>query len=326
MLTPLDSAPPQAQLRSGTAARLAGVPVATLRVWERRYAVVAAPRSPTGQRLYSPQDVQRLRLMRQLTERGHAIGTLAALRHEQLQELATGLPAALADAATGPGVAPVRRLLLVGRSLQAKLHGLSGQQVVAVLDDLPAALAHVATPAGAATTVDTLLLHLPSLQPDDLAALARLRACWPTAQVLLVYAFGAEALAETLRAQGVTVQREPVTGRDLARQLARPAVAIAPALGPVLPRRYSDAALAAAAEMSTSVVCECPRHLAELVSQLAGFERYSAACLARNPADAALHQRLTSLAGAARTQFEQALADVAAAEGLVLPEDERAAG
>ena len=32
---------PNASLRSGTAARLAGLPVATLRVWERRYDVVS---------------------------------------------------------------------------------------------------------------------------------------------------------------------------------------------------------------------------------------------------------------------------------------------
>jgi len=324
MTTILESAPPQARLRSGTAARLAGVPVATLRVWERRYAVVAAPKSATGQRLYSPQDVLRLRLMRQLTESGHAIGTLVALTHDQLLELHDGLQPEGAGRGMGMGTLqsalPARNVMLVGRSLQAKLQGLAKQQSLTVLDDLPAALSHAATPEGAATAVDTLVLHLSSLQPDDVQQLARLRSCWPTAQTLLVYAFGTEALAEGLRAQGVTVQREPVSGRDLSRLLALPGAPVAGALGAVLPRRYSDAALATLAEMPSSVACECPRHLAEIVTQLAGLERYSAQCLARNPADAALHQRLMALAGAGRTQFEQALADVAAAEGLVLPE------
>jgi DNA-binding transcriptional MerR regulator len=324
MTTILESVPPQARLRSGTAARLAGVPGATLRVWERRYAVVAAPKSPTGQRLYTPQDVQRLRLMRQLTECGHAIGTLVALAHDQLLELQNGLqPAGMGmgmssgkGSSTQPAL-PARNVMLVGRSLQAKLQGLPNQQSLTVLEDLHAALAHAATPEGAATAVDTLVLHLSSLQPDDVQQLARLR-CWPTAQTLLVYAFGTEALAEGLRAQGVTVQREPVSGRDLARLLARPGAPVAGALGAVLPRRYSDAALAMLAEMPSSVACECPRHLAEIVTQLAGLERYSAQCLSLNPADAALHQRLMALAGAGRTQFEQALADVAAAEGFVV--------
>lgn len=348
MNSPVESVPPQARLRSGTAARLAGVPVATLRVWERRYAVVAAPKSATGQRLYSSHDVQRLRLMRQLTEHGHAIGTLASLAHEQLLELHTALqPAGLlssvvavpvaagtASALSTSTAAPDRRVLLVGRSLRAKLQGAAGLQLVPAQQDLPdlaAALAYAQTAEGAATAVDTLLLHLPSLQPDDLQQVEQLRALWPTAPTWLVYAFGAEALAERLRAQGVTVQREPVSGRDLARLLARPVgtgaagsgsgPVVDGALGAVLPRRYSDRALATLAEMPSTVACECPRHLAEIVTQLAGFERYSAQCLARNPADAALHQRLSALAGAARTQFERALADVAAAEGLVVAAD-----
>ncbi len=324
MNPPLDAAPAQARLRSGTAARLAGVPVATLRVWERRYGVVAAPRSAAGQRLYSPQDVQRLRLMRQLTESGHAIGTLAGLQHTQLLELLAAVQESPSPAAGADRAPPVRQLLLVGHGLRAKLQAVPACQVLPVPDGLPAALAQAATAQGAAQPVDALVLHLPSLQPEDLPLVARLRSHWPAAPTLLVYAFGAEALAEALRARGVTVQREPVTGRDLARLLApAPGSAAdhgAGPLGAVLPRRYSDAALAALAEMPSSVICECPRHLAEIVTQLAGFEHYGAQCLARNPGDAALHRRLVALAGAARTQFEQALADVVAAEGLALPE------
>jgi hypothetical protein len=90
-VSPNAEAPPAAaRLRSGTAARLAGIAVATLRVWERRYGVVAAPKTPTGQRLYTSHDVQRLRLLKQLTARGHAIGTIAALDLAALQVLAVG--------------------------------------------------------------------------------------------------------------------------------------------------------------------------------------------------------------------------------------------
>ena len=68
------------------------------------------------------------------------------------------------------------------------------------------------------------------------------------------------------------------------------------------------------------MACECPRHIAELVMQLAAFERYSAECSARVPADAALHRHLTGIAGVARTMFEQALERVIADEGLTLAE------
>ena len=46
--------------RSGVAARLSGVPVDTLRIWERRYAVIGPPLSAGRQRLYSLADIRRL--------------------------------------------------------------------------------------------------------------------------------------------------------------------------------------------------------------------------------------------------------------------------
>ncbi|MBA3444967.1 MAG: MerR family transcriptional regulator [Gemmatimonadales bacterium] len=48
-----------------------------LRAWERRYGVVSPSRTGGGQRLYSDLDVERLKLLRRLTERGHSIGRLA---------------------------------------------------------------------------------------------------------------------------------------------------------------------------------------------------------------------------------------------------------
>jgi DNA-binding transcriptional MerR regulator/methylmalonyl-CoA mutase cobalamin-binding subunit len=69
-----------------------------LRAWERRYGVVAPVRSEGGQRLYSDLDIQRLRLLRQLTERGHAISRIGSLPLESLNELN-----AAPDAATQSG-------------------------------------------------------------------------------------------------------------------------------------------------------------------------------------------------------------------------------
>lgn len=59
-----------------------------LRAWERRYQVVAPSRSEGGQRLYSDHDVQRLRLLRRLTDRGHSISRLAGASLEDLERSA----------------------------------------------------------------------------------------------------------------------------------------------------------------------------------------------------------------------------------------------
>src|SRR5690606_34027389 len=74
--------------RSGVAARLAGLSPETLRVWERRYKLSDTERSERGQRLYSAEHVRRLGLLKQLVDQGHAIGVLAHMTGEQLQELA----------------------------------------------------------------------------------------------------------------------------------------------------------------------------------------------------------------------------------------------
>jgi MerR family transcriptional regulator, light-induced transcriptional regulator len=308
--------PPNARLRSGTAARLAGLPVTTLRVWERRYAVVAAPKTATGQRLYSTVDVQRLALLKQLSDRGHAIGTIASLSLPELQGLAATTPARSA-ASTMPGL----DLIVVGRSAAQKLHAV-GASPRAVHDDLTRAEAEVAirlaTGSTPAAGPDVLLVHLPSLHPALAERALSLAKQSRAATLMVLYAFGAETVAESLRAAGAIVRREPCTGRELSRLLA--AAAQSPSAATGLPatstRRYSDEQLASLAEQPSTVLCECPRHLAEIVSQLAHLEQYSAECDASSPADSALHRHLGGLAGAARAMFEQALDRVVAEEGL----------
>ena len=302
MPSPLSEPAPagQRRLRSGTAARLAGLPVTTLRVWERRYGVVAAPKTESGQRVYSAHDVARLRLLRQLTHAGHAIGTIAMLELESLHALAGG-ETALASPAVGAALDAV----VVGRSVAHALEAVPGCVLRAVHEDLDQA---EAAPKSAAR-VGLLLVRLASLQPVAVNRVLALGAALGAGAVFVVYAFGTEASARALREAGASVRREPIAARELSQWVrgAREAPAPAGAGWPVAPRRFSDETLSQLAEMRSPVACECLRHMAEIVAQLAGFERYSQDCSATDPADAALHRHLTHTAGAARTMFEQAL-------------------
>jgi DNA-binding transcriptional MerR regulator len=290
-LPDLPDLPAAARLRSGTAARLAGLPATTLRVWERRYQVVAAPRSASGQRLYGPQDVQRLALLRRLTGRGHGIGTIAQLPLDALRAL---------DGAEPPAGATVA---VIGTALARRLAPVPGAPPVlaTTLDG-----AESARPERPVFAVLAQMDALQATEAERLLALAR-RLSVP---LTVVYRFGADAVVALLKARGATVHREPVDLQELARGLAAQSPAAA------APRRFSDDELAGLSALPTKVLCECPRHLAELVAQLAAFEQYSAGCQVRHPDDAALHRRLLALAATARAQFEQALADVMAAEGL----------
>jgi DNA-binding transcriptional MerR regulator len=68
------------------AAKLTGIPLDTLRAWERRYRTVKPKRAGRG-RVYSEDQIQKLLLLRRAVEQGHSIGQVAALGDRQLREL-----------------------------------------------------------------------------------------------------------------------------------------------------------------------------------------------------------------------------------------------
>jgi len=88
------------------AAELTGVPVATLRAWERRYGVVSPRRTAGGYRLYDDDAVDRLRAMRDLVGAGWAPRQAA---DEVAQRAAGAAAAGRADVPAPPagiGAAP----------------------------------------------------------------------------------------------------------------------------------------------------------------------------------------------------------------------------
>ena len=78
----------EARYRIGTLARLTGVTTHAIRIWERRYAALAPSRTPGGARLYTDADVQRLRVIKKLLERGYTISAVANLDMAALGRLA----------------------------------------------------------------------------------------------------------------------------------------------------------------------------------------------------------------------------------------------
>ncbi len=72
-----------ALLSIGALARAAGIPVPTLRTWERRYGFPVPQRKPSGHRLYPASAVEHLRKVAALLARGHRAGeTLGATPRE----------------------------------------------------------------------------------------------------------------------------------------------------------------------------------------------------------------------------------------------------
>ena len=325
--------------RSGVVADMLHMPVATLRVWERRYQVSKASLTAGGQRLYTAADIQRLAILKQLTDLGHAIGSLAALDLQQLLSVAATHASAenVSQAhrpAPEPPLAGAWRVAVIGHALGKRLQRPALQRYLkrplVLLGPFDSAAQAQHTLGG--MPVDLVLAHEPSLHADWLAGLRSEASSLHTTPKALVYGFAAEATCDALADEGVTLLREPQNDTVLAQWLGNLLAANSPQMTgnrehppaasltePPSARRWTDAALTDFASLSSTIACECPSQVAQLLIQLSHFEAYSAACESRNPLDAAVHAYLCQTTATARSQFEQALAYVARHEGLALP-------
>ena len=77
-----------AMMTIGAVERDTGLGKDTLRVWERRYGFPQPLRDSNGERLYSPEQVERLRLIKRLMDQGHRPGRLFSASEEDLLLLA----------------------------------------------------------------------------------------------------------------------------------------------------------------------------------------------------------------------------------------------
>lgn len=76
-----------AQYLISTVSKRSGVKTDLIRAWERRYEAVTPSRTAGRQRVYTDQDIARLKLLNQATSNGHSIGQIARLSLDELQSL-----------------------------------------------------------------------------------------------------------------------------------------------------------------------------------------------------------------------------------------------
>ena len=93
-----------AQYLISTVSKRSGVKSDLVRAWERRYQAVTPTRTAGGHRVYTDQDIARLKLLNQATTNGHSISQIAQFSLDDLKNLLKNEP----DAVTQPliGVAP----------------------------------------------------------------------------------------------------------------------------------------------------------------------------------------------------------------------------
>lgn len=63
----------------------------TLRVWERRYGFPLPQRDPAGDRAYTPQQIDKLRAIKRLVDKGHRPGRIVSLELAELHRILVGM-------------------------------------------------------------------------------------------------------------------------------------------------------------------------------------------------------------------------------------------
>jgi hypothetical protein len=310
----------------GAVSRLTGLTDHTIRVWERRYSAVITAKAPNGRRQYTEADVQKLALLRLLTERGVAIRRIAGdnidelgRRVESLRNLETDTqPRTLRVAVLGDFLPrQLREQKQCAARLELCIADSSRERFAADLRRQP---------------VDVVVLEKPVLDVDALAEMQQYLSVNHSARGVIVFSFGRTRDIEAAAGQGIVALRAPVGGDELCDAASRRLVPGNRTLsdprpssdgpstwdhsGPVAARRFSPQQLANLASVQNGVECECPKHLVQLVSDLSAFEVYSDRCANRDDDDAALHRYLHRTTAEARALVESALEKLADAEGL----------
>jgi DNA-binding transcriptional MerR regulator len=319
----------------GAVSRLTGIPLDTLRIWERRYGVVVPRRSNQNRRFYTRYDVSRLLLVKQLVDQGEPIGTVARWSDAELNQ-SVQAHAELQQRGAMSSKAPERdtteqpqTLLVHGEALpyqlqhwQSRLPGLSVLGACASYEDFRQRCR--------TERADIVLLEFPALQGEALSQIRDVLADVSPARVIVVYAFAARGLLARLAQLTVKTVKAPLTAETLL-ELCRVSRASAPEMNagvqPSSPwvRRFTGRELAEIASLESRLTCECPQHLADLVARLNAFEQYSLSCEQRNDRDAAIHARLYEMTAQARLILEEALGFLLEQEGILLTGDEIAA-
>lgn len=312
--------------RIGAVSKATEIPVSTLRIWQTRYGAFTPVKTAGNQRLFGEHDVSKALLLKQLSGAGHGIGSIASLDLAQLRQLCHPEHQAPAQQTLAQPVC----LAVVGLGLANRIESrqfaavLSRHriQVTDVMDDLAAA-----RQASLSGKPQVLLIKVNSLQESVFESIQTLMQRHPFAQTIVLYHFAPDKVVQAMKRAGLTVRRDPISDSELAELLQSilfvdrdRAQAYGHQGSVITGRKYSDDTLRRVAGISTNVLCECPKHVAELIAQLASFEAYSQECLNKNTEDAHLHSYLRAISGSARSLFENALEKIAQHEGIDLRE------
>jgi DNA-binding transcriptional MerR regulator len=311
----------------GAVAKLTGLTDHTIRVWERRHSAVVTKRAENGRRIYGPKDVEKLNLLKLLTDRGFSIGQIAGESIDSLRDRTRNM----AEVTSQPIPERITTGVL-GDFLPLQLKNFSGDitPIEVMVSDNNAQTFSADLDQ---QDIDVIVLETPILDVSVINKLTQLQQQAKTSGIVIVYGFSRTHDVSIANDAGFVLVRSPVSIDELCEAITRvykPRISpkekstppeeityIGPNFSdPAPPRRFTNHQLAKFAQVSSNIDCECPKHLTELVGDLTAFEVYSAKCANKDEDDALLHQYLHQTTAQARALIEIALERVAQAENL----------
>ena len=322
------------EYKIGAVSKITGIGTETLRAWERRYSAVVPGRSESGDRIYSRDDLTKLFLLKNLVDSGNSIGTIANLSISELKnkwENSSQLSGLAYDPGQSPNSLKIAknqscRVLLLGEDFPLRvLDGMAdfdGIELIGHEDSLqdwkrnhPGTLVHVA------------IIETPTINEQTrkyVADLLKESGIW---HVVVLYGFGSQQEINQLQCPQVSAIRASIDVYELARLCmdrtggdSKNIVALENAtvyLEDSIPtRRYSSKQLDSLARVTSSIQCECPKHISDLIKNLVAFEIYSAECENKNDDDMRLHAYLHATTAQARAILEDALTHIIRHENI----------
>ena len=307
-------------------ARMTGLSSHVLRVWERRYSVVEPKRSDNQRRQYCQTDVDRLILLKRLVDNGHAIGSIARLGMDQLEDRIEKLEGSGPDHGQVGlhSTNAVQRIGLIGTSIRQSVReaadAVENLRIVGEfedLDDLQASLQP--------GSIEIIFYEKDTLFMEDLPMIRQSIETVGAGRAIVIYRFAEGQVLESMASSEITALRAPI-------ETAGVKLALGLHLQPIPsgetreisfhvdenipPRMFSSEDLMRFSKISPSLQCECPRHLATILRSLIAFEEYSRKCESKNVEDAELHGFLHLTTAQCRFDMEKALAKVLTHEGI----------
>ena len=318
----LDKSVDEKGYRIGAIASLTGITPDALRVWEKRYGLIQPKRTETGNRIYSEEDLTRLSLIKNLLDAGDSIGNLVSLDISELKKrVATLLHKRVVD---DEEMRPCRAVV-IGVNMAMRFEQLSGDEGVQLVGhtDSPEQIETLKTE----IKPDLLIFEIPTLNDSHVNKLTQWIEQLDAQHGIVVYRFANKNVLEKIRHKQIVLLRAPVEIQTVIRHCDAilrqilttsklSSFALPDMTEPIPKRSYDDERLARIANISSTIKCECPQHLADLIIALNAFETYSVQCENQNEKDAALHNYLYRMTAQARHTMETALAHLLEVEQI----------